>query len=264
MSETTVLWGVDARGVAEVTLNRPERNNAYNDALIAGLHAAVDALEGVDHLRAVVIRSAGRHFQAGADLTWLKSVRSGGAEANRAVSRATAEIVDRLNSVPAVTVALVNGACIGGGTGVLAACDVVIAEASATFAISEIRWGLTAAVIVPQLVDAIGVRQCRRYALTGERFDADEARRIGLVHEIVAEGDLQVSADRVLDAVLKGAPKAIAETKALIRSESRGAIQAAALTELIDAHADKRQSDEAGEGLAAFDQKRSPDWGPDR
>ena len=173
-SNTTgpVLWSVDGRGVATVTLNRPEVNNAYNGELIQGLLTALDALGGAPSLRAVVIKGNGKHFQAGADLKWIDAVRTSSAAENVRVSRATAEAVARLNHVPVPTVALVQGGCFGGGTGLVAACDVVIAADNATFSIAEVRWGLTAAIIVPQLNDAIGVRQLRRYGLTGERFNA--------------------------------------------------------------------------------------------
>jgi methylglutaconyl-CoA hydratase len=127
-------------------------------------------------LRAVIVKSKGKHFQAGADLKWLNAVRISSPEENIRASRATAEAVQRLNLAPVPTVALVQGACFGGGTGILAACDVVIAADNAIFSIAEVRWGLTAAIIIPQLNDAISVRQMRRYALTGERFDAQEAR----------------------------------------------------------------------------------------
>src|SRR6185437_10042917 len=161
-----VLWEVDNRGVARVTLNRPEVNNAYNGEMIAGLLAALDALGGAAGLRAVVIKGNGKHFQAGADLKWIDKVRTSSPDENVKASRATADAVQRLNLAPVPTIALVQGACFGGGTGLVAACDVVIAADNATFSIAEVRWGLTAAIIVPQLNDAIGARQTRRYALT--------------------------------------------------------------------------------------------------
>src|SRR3954468_17482218 len=210
-----VLWDVDARGVAAVTLNRPEVNNAYNGELIHGLLAALDALGGATGLRAVVIKGNGRHFQAGADLKWIDTVRTSSPEANTRASRATAEAVQQLNLVPVPTIALVQGGCFGGGTGLIAACGVVIAADNATFSIAEVRWGLTAAIIVPQLNDAIGVRQMRRYALTGERFGAEEARRIGLVHEVVPLAELATAGERIVGSVLENGPEAIAQTKAL-------------------------------------------------
>ncbi|MEL6299077.1 MAG: enoyl-CoA hydratase-related protein [Pseudomonadota bacterium] len=262
MAANAVLWTVDPRGVAEVTLNRPDRNNAYDGSLLDGLHTALDALETERGLRAVVIRGAGRHFQAGADLDWLTSVRDGGVIANEAASRRTAEAVERLDQTPVPTIARVQGACIGGGTGLLAATDVVIAEETATFAISEVRWGLTAAIIVPHLVRAIGSRQARRYALTAERFTASEAQRIGLVHEIVAPGGLDLAcASRVSD-ILKNAPGAIAETKAQIRSAAASEDDADMLNTFIAEHSAKRQSEEAGEGLASFKEKRPAHWQP--
>ena len=256
-----VLWSVDARSVATVTLNRPEVNNAYNGELILGLLAALDALGGVPSLRAVVIKGNGKHFQAGADLKWIDAVRTSSAEENIRVSRATAEAVARFNHVPVPTVALVQGGCFGGGTGLIAACDVVIAADNAMFSIAEVRWGLTAAIIVPQLNDAIGVRQLRRYGLTGERFNAEEARRVGLVHELVPLNELAATGERVVGHVLENAPEAIAQTKALTLKAAFGDLDAAAFAALIESHAKKRQSAEAAEGLASFAEKRAAKWG---
>src|SRR5215211_4285396 len=174
-SSSPVLWAIDQRGVARIVLNRPEVNNAYDASLIEALLAAMEALRGAASLRAVVISGAGKHFQAGADLNWIDAVRRSSPDDNVRASRATAEAVRRLNASPVPTVALVQGGCFGGGTGLVAACDVVIAADNAMFSIAEARWGLTAAIIIPQLADAIGVRQLRRYALTGERFGAAEA-----------------------------------------------------------------------------------------
>src|ERR1700741_505956 len=182
MTTNPVLWDLDARGVATVTLNRPEVNNAYDAGLINGVLAARDELGRKPNLRVVVLKGNGKHFQAGADLKWINGVRPKSAAENEVVSQATAEAVDRLNRLPLPTVALVQGGCFGGGTGIVSACDVVIAADNAIFSISEVRWGLTAAIIIPQLSDAISARQLRRYALTGERFDATEARRIGPAH----------------------------------------------------------------------------------
>src|SRR6516225_9134084 len=151
-SNTTgpVPWDVDARGVATVTLNRPEVNNAYNGDLIEGVLNALNALAAAPALRAVVLKGNGRHFQAGADLKWIDAVRHASPEENVRVSRATAEAVQRLNQAPVPTVALVQGGCFGGGTGIVAACDVVIAADDAMFSIAETRWGLMAGIILPQ------------------------------------------------------------------------------------------------------------------
>ena len=222
MTANPVLWDLDARGVATVTLNRPEVNNAYDAGLINGVLAAMDELGSKPNLRVVVLKGNGKHFQAGADLKWINGVRPKSAEENEAVSRATFEAVQRLNTLPIPTVALVQGGCFGGGTGVISACDVVIAADNALFSITEVRWGLTAAIIIPQLCDAIGVRQVRRYALTGERFGAEEARRIGLVHEVVPLAELEAAGAKVVEQLLANGPEAMAETKALAMESSFG------------------------------------------
>jgi methylglutaconyl-CoA hydratase len=260
MSQPAVLRSVDARGVATVTLNRPEVNNAYDDALVGGLHEAMDELGAHPGLRAVVLRGAGKHFQAGADLKWITRVAGQSAQENERVSRSTALAVHRLNTLPVPTLALVQGGCFGGGTGIVAACDIVIAADNAVFSIAETRWGLMAGIILPQLADAIGARQLRRYALSGERFDAHEARRIGLVHEVVALADLQAEAERHVGQLLQNAPEANAQTKAVALEFAWGAIDDAVLGRLVGQHAAKRRSAEATEGLASFVEKRAARW----
>lgn len=259
---TKVVWDVDARGVATVTLNRPEVGNAYDGDVVEGLNAALDALGGAAGLRAVVLRGNGRHFQAGADLRWVAAVAAGSAADSLAASRATAEAARRLNGVAVPTIALVQGGCFGGGTGLVAACDVAIAADDAVFSISETRWGLMAGIILPQLADAIGARQVRRYALTGERFDAREARRIGLVHEVVARGELEAAGARVVDQILQNAPEATAQTKAVALEFAWGTPTETALERLVAQHAARRRSAEAAEGLASFREKRPARWYP--
>lgn len=256
-----VLWNVDQRGVARVALNRPEVNNAYDEGLIAGLAAALDALGTVRGLRAVLIAGNGKQFQAGADLKWIDTVRRASHAENVRVSRGTAEAIRQLNASPVPTVALVQGGCFGGGTGLIAACDVVVAADNAVFSIAEVRWGLTAAIIIPQLNDAIGVRQVRRYALTGERFGAEEARRIGLVHEVVPLAELAATGERVVGKLLENAPQAIAATKAAALASAFGHPDDATFATLVEEHAAKRQTAEAAEGLASFAEKRAATWG---
>src|SRR5664279_170941 len=263
MSETSgpVLWNVDARGVASVTLNRPEVYNAYNGDMIAGLLKAYDTL-GKQALRAVVITGKGKNFQAGADVNWLDSVRRSSPAENLRASRMTAEAVQRLNLLPVPTVALVQGACFGGGTGIVSACDIVIAADNAMFSIAEVRIGVAGTIIIPQLNDAIGLRQVRRYALTGERFDAAEARRIGLVHEVVPLADLAAAGERIVGHLLSSGPDAVAQTKICAMRSAWAHLDEAEFTTLIEAHSAKRQSAEAAEGLGAFLEKRPPRWAP--
>lgn len=258
----TVLWSVDARGVGTVTLNRPEVNNAYNGDLIAGLHEAIGAIEGVPGVRVVVLRGNGKHFQAGVDLKWLSDVARRSPADNEHVSRSTAETVRRLDGLPVPTIALVQGGCFGGGTGFAAACDVVVAGDDAVFSISETRWGLMAGIILPQLCQAIGLRQVRRYALTGERFDAHEARRIGLAHIVCPTSSLGTEGARLVDAVLMNAPDATAATKLRALAVADAFVDDGTFRDLVREHSATRQRDEASEGVASFREKRAARWYP--
>ena len=254
-----VLWRVDERDVAYVTLNRPEVYNAYNGELIGGLHATYDVLGG-KNLRAVVIAGSGKNFQAGADVGWLNAVRQSSPAENLKASRMTADAVQRLNLLPVPTVALVQGACFGGGPGIVAACDIVIAADNAIFSIAEVRVGVAGTIIIPQLNDAIGLRQVRRYALTGERFDAQEARRIGLVHEVVSLADLAATGERIVGHILSNGPDAVAQTKICALRSAWSHLDEAEFRALVESHSAKRQSAEAAEGLGAFLEKRPPRW----
>jgi methylglutaconyl-CoA hydratase len=258
----TVLWEIDRRGVASVTLNRPQVNNAYNGELIQGLHTTMDALGRERNLRIVVLRGRGKHFQAGADLAWISAVSKQSPQENEAVSRLTAEAIRRLDTCPVPTLALIQGGCFGGGTGIAAACDVVVASEDAIFSIAETRWGLMAGIILPQLCQAMGLRQVRRYALTGERFGAAEARRLGLVHEVCPTGGLEEAGGKIIEAVLMNAPRATTATKLRALASARAFIDDGELRDLIDEHARTRQQDEAAEGLASFREKRKPGWYP--
>jgi methylglutaconyl-CoA hydratase len=262
MTEAVVLKAIDARGVATVTLNRPRVNNAYNGDMIASLLTIFGELAADNSVRVVVLRGNGPHFQAGADLKWIDEIREQDRDENLAVSRRTAQAVRGLNEFPKPTMALVHGGCFGGGIGVLAACDVVIAEDTSLFAITEARWGLMASIIIPQLNGAIGLRQVRRYALSCERFGAQRAYEMGLVHEVCAEGALDSTAAATIDAFLISAPDAMAGTKALALAQASQIMDEAYFEDLIAVHSDKRISDEAIEGLASFREKRDPDWYP--
>lgn len=266
MTETygdgTVLCAVDKRGVATVTLNRPERNNAYNGDVIGGLLDAFGRLGSDEAVRVVLIRGNGRHFQAGADLAWLKEIGKLSPQENVVVSRRTASAIRGLTEFPKPTLALVHGGCFGGGTGIVAAADVVIASEDAIFAITEARWGVMAGIIVPHLNAAIGVRNVRRWGLTCERFGAAEAKAMGLVHQVCPEGGLDAAAAPVVDALLMSAPEATAQTKRRALIEAGLMLSEEHFEALIAEHAAKRQTGEAVEGLASFLEKRPPVWYP--
>jgi methylglutaconyl-CoA hydratase len=262
-SEDRVLVHRDARGVVNLTLNRPDRNNAYDGALLTAAHQALDLLQALPGgARALVIRGAGQHFQAGADLHWLTEVSRQSPQANLEASEATASLMHRINTLPCPVLALVQGGCFGGGTGLIASCDVVVASEDAQFSIAESRWGMIASIIIPQLNDAISVRQVRRYALTGERFDAHTAQRIGLVHEVVARPALEEAGERILSALLQNGPQATAQTKACALRSCWSDLNESHARALVVDHALKRQSAEATEGLASFREKRPARWSP--
>ena len=262
MPMKTVESAIDGRGVATVTLSRPERNNAYTGEMIGELAAALTGLAEDDRARVIVLRGAGRHFQAGADLGWIQSIRSEGTAENIAVSERLARAVQALTALPKATVALVHGGCFGGGTGIVAACDIVLADASAIFAITEARWGLTAVPIVPQLLSRIGPGRLRRYALGCERFGAERAFEIGLVDEVCAEGKLDEAAAPIIEALLRVPPQAMAESKESILKYAGLYHTRQELLEMARPHGLKRLSDEAAEGLASFLEKREPAWYP--
>ena len=260
MAEQTVLTDVDARGVATVTLNRPEVNNAYDGDLILGLLEAFTRLGADDRVRVVQIRGNGRHFQAGADLKWVKGNRDLSEAENLQISMNTTNAVRGLNEFPKPTIALVHGGCFGGGVGMVAACDVVIASEDAIFSITEARWGLMAAPIIPQLNARMGLANVRRYALSCERFDARRAQDLGLVDEVCPAGGLDAAAAPIVDAFLMSGPQAIAETKRCALELAGQIVDDALADRLARQHAAKRMTAEAAEGLDSFIERRKPSW----
>jgi methylglutaconyl-CoA hydratase len=260
MAESLVLSSIDQRGVATLTLNRPEVHNAYNGAMIDALIEAAGALAADERVRLLVLRANGKHFQAGADLAWLREVASYALEDNVAFSRRTTLAMRGLNAFPRPTLALVHGACYGGGVGMVACCDIAVATASARFALSEVRWGVIPAPIIPQLCAAMGVRSLRRYGVTGERFDAAEAQRIGLVHEVCADDELDRAAAPIVEAVLQSAPDAVRDSKRLVLAHAGLDLSDQQVEALSVQAALRRASAEAAEGLASFRDQRDPAW----
>ena len=262
MAGRIVKVKVDKRGVATVTLNRPERNNAYNGEMIDALAKGAAKLAADPAVRVVVLRGEGRHFQAGADLAWIQSVREQPVGENIAVSQRTTEAVHGLTAMPKPVVALVHGGCFGGGTGIVSACDIVLADRSAIFSITEARWGLIATPIVPQLISRIGPGRARRYSLTCERFGADRAMEIGLVDEVCDAGELDRIAGPIIDALLHCAPDALAQSKQSILKYAGLHYSDLEKAEMALPHAMKRLTPEADEGLKSFLEKREPAWYP--
>ena len=260
MSEGVVLTSIDSRGIAEVILNRPERNNAYNGTMIDELIESFTSLHNNDDVRVVLIRGNGKHFQGGADLEWLKEIGKLNKEENIEVSRKTASAIKGLTEFPKPTIAMIHGGCFGGGTGIAAAADIVVASEDAIFSIAEARWGVMAGIIIPHLNASIGVRNVRRYALTCERFNAHEAKNIGLVHQICKTGELNDAVKSIIESLLMCAPIALEMTKKRALIESGLILSDDKFEELILEHSQKRMTSEATEGLNSFLEKRVATW----
>lgn len=248
-------------GVATITLNRPDKRNAFNSEMIGELHAAFDGLAKDASTRFVVIRGAGKSFSAGADLDWMKAAASYTQEENEADARALAEMLRALYELPQPTLALVHGAAMGGGAGLVAACDLGVAMKDTTFKFSEVRLGLTPATISPFVIEAIGARWAKALFVTAEGFDAPYAEKMGLIqYTVTSEDDLQMMADYLRDLVLGGAPGAVADSKTLVHDVAGQPINKALGEETAKRIAARRASVEGREGLSAFLEKRKPDW----
>jgi len=263
MSEPVVLCNIDARGIATLTLNRPALNNAYNRDMIAALAAALARLRADPAVRLVLLRGAGKHFQAGADLGFLREAAAMPPADNLEISRLTVAALGALYRYPKPTLALVHGGCFGGGVGMVAACDMAIAAEDAVFAISEVRRGVTPAPILPMLVAKMGLGGVSRYALSAERFGAAEALRLGLVQELCPADKLDEAAGRLIEHMLMAAPEAIAVTKWIAHEVAAGMAGEDAADFLAKEAAERRRSEEAAEGLSSFFEKRKPRWYPE-
>lgn len=260
MTEPVVLLNTDPRGVATATLNRPEVGNAYNAAMLDALIDGLRRLGGDPAVRCLVIRGAGRHFQAGADIGWLNEVAASPPAENHAASVATTRTMQLLNEFPKPTIAIIHGACFGGGVGLACCADVAFATPDAQFGITEVRVGVAPTPISTHMVNAIGLRHTRRYALTGERFDAREAERIGLVHEVVPSERMEARLAAVLDAIFLGGPAAIAVTKSSFLGANGLLLDEREIALLAHEGWTQRHSAEGREGTAAFKARRRPSW----
>jgi len=257
-----VLLEVDRRGIATLTLNRPEVHNAFDAALVLRLTELLMELKARPEVRVLVITGAGRSFSAGADINWMRSMTASGEEENFEDAMHLADLMSLLNSLPLPTIARVNGHAYGGGVGLIACCDIALASNEARFALSEVRLGIVPAVISPYVVAAVGERNARRLFLSGEAMNAKLARRVGLVHEIAKPNKLDDALEDQLGMLLKGGPNALRESKELVFTVQGGGISVdnALKRRTAQIIAQLRVSAEGQEGLAAFLEKRAPEW----
>jgi methylglutaconyl-CoA hydratase len=261
MSEyQSIMTEVDG-SVGILTLNRAQRHNAFDEQLIAEITAGLRELEADESVRAVVLSSTGKSFCAGADLHWMKRAAGYTPAENLLDANRLAELMSTLNELSKPTIARVQGPAYGGGVGLIAACDIAVATYDAVFTLSEVKLGIVPAVISPYVLAAIGERYSRRYMLTAERFSAAEAYRIGLLHELVpGEEQLDEAIAEILDSLLANGPNAQAECKALIRVVAGQPIDDQTIEETVQRITRVRASPEGREGLAAFLDKRRPNW----
>ncbi len=251
-------YQVDERGVARLTLNRPDVHNAFDDIMIGELIAALTQAADDDNVRVLVLQSEGKNFSAGADLNWMRSMADKDYQQNIDDAGELSLLMQRLDELPKPTIALVQGAAFGGAVGLAACCDMVLAQPKTSFCLSEVKIGLIPAVISPYVVKAIGERQARRYMLTAERFFADDALQLGLVHRIV--DDFEGALDEWLEALLNNSPQALGACKQLIANVGSRPVDDRVRRHTIEAIAEIRVSAEGQEGLSAFLQKRPAAW----
>ncbi|CAN5408055.1 enoyl-CoA hydratase-related protein [soil metagenome] len=247
-------------GVVFITLNRPARKNAFDAATIAALHEAFETLHGADHVRLVFLRGAGGTFCAGADLSWMRDAVGWTESDNRDDAMGLARMLKALRDVPALTVALVEGSAMGGGAGLVAACDMAVAVEGARFAFSEVKLGLIPATIAPYVIEAIGARRARQLFATANIFDADYAAHAGLIDMVLPEGSIDEFVSMLSDSVSVNAPVAMGEAKRLVNDLTGRHIDHGVMEETAKRIARARVSSEGQEGVRAFLEKRKPSW----
>lgn len=257
MAYSSIELQIDTQ-VARLTLNRPALHNAFDDHMISELLDALQIVANHADVRLLVLASNGKNFSAGADLSWMRSMANKDYAENCADAEQLSLLMQRLDELPQPTVALVRGAAFGGAVGLIACCDIAVADANASFCLSEVKIGLIPAVISPYVMRAIGHRQARRYMLTAERFSAQTAQAMGLVHDIA--DDLDAHLAQLQQHLLVNSPAAVKAAKRLALAIDQQPLNAATRNHTITEIAQIRVSAEGQEGLSAFLEKRTPAW----
>jgi methylglutaconyl-CoA hydratase len=255
-----VITQIDSRGVAQVTLNNPDKHNAFDDQMIIELTNAFNALAANTNVRIMLLKSEGKSFSAGADLDWMKRMASYSYQQNLNDARALAAMLKALHQMPIPTIARVQGAAFGGAVGLVSCCDIALASSNASFALSEVKIGLVPSTISPYVIAAIGERHAKRYFMTAERFDANTALQIELVHEAVEKSLLDDKVEQLVTAILSNGPEAVAVAKQLIFAVSGKPIDSKLIEHTCEVIAGIRVSPQGQEGLSAFLDKRKPNW----
>jgi len=263
MSKSAVNIAIGENGVATLTLNRPEKHNAFDDAMIAELSAHFTELAETDDVKTVVLASTGKSFSAGADLDWMRRMAEYDRAANLKDAQQLAQMLQLLANLPQPTIARVQGAAYGGAVGLVSCCDIAIADSAASFCLSEVKIGLIQATISPYVIRAIGQRAAQRYFLTAERFSGEEAAAMGLVHQVVdtaAGGNLDDAVQEMAQKLLNNGPLAVRAAKQLIFAVAQAPLSQDTIDDTCHRIADIRVSTEGQEGLSAFLNKRPANW----
>jgi methylglutaconyl-CoA hydratase len=250
----------EAGAVATITLNRPEVRNAFNDEMIAELTRAFIALGGRESVRCIVLAAQGKAFCAGADLNWMRRMADYSHAENLADAAQLAEMLRVIYECPKPTIARIQGDVYAGGMGLVAACDMAVSVDTANFCLSEVKLGLIPATISPYVIRAMGARAAHRYFLTAERFDAQEALRIGIVHAVVSAEALDAKVAEITQALVSASPDAVKACKQLVQDVAGHDISAELIVGTVKAIADIRSSEQGKEGVQSFLQKRKPSW----
>ncbi len=246
--------------IARIKLTRPEVRNAFNDEVIQQLKTAFESVGANSDVRAVVLAAEGPAFCAGADLNWMRRMADYTREENIADAGQLAAMLKAIYECPKPTIAAVQGDVFAGGMGLVAACDMAVSVRTATYCLSEVKLGLIPATISPYVIRAMGARAAHRYFLTAERFSAQEAHRIGFVHELVDADTLEAKVNELAQALVSASPAAVRACKKLVQDVAQREIDAALIASTVEGIADIRASDEGREGVASFLQKRKPSW----
>ena len=260
MINESILFQTTHQGIATITLNRPNVQNAFDDELIKKFISLLDQIENDSKIRVVILAANGRNFCAGGDLNWMKRMAKYSHAQNLADAQQLATLMFKLNTLNKPTIALVHGAAYGGGAGIIACCDIAIATTDANFCFSEVKLGLIPSVISPYVIAAIGERAARRYFLTAENFNAHEAHRLGLIHVVAHVEEINNIKEKIIKHLLQNSPNAIISAKQLIQHVVNNPINSDLIEETAKRIADIRISPEGQEGLSAFLEKRSPKW----
>ena len=246
--------------ILTLTLSRPDIRNAFNDEVIAEITQAFQTAAASAEVRAVVLAAEGPAFCAGADLNWMRRMADYTRTENLADAAKLAEMLRVMYACPKPTIARIQGDVVAGGMGLVAACDMAVAVDSAGFCLSEVKLGLIPATISPYVVRAMGARAAHRYVLTAERFSAEEAHRIGFVHEVVPADQLDAKVAELVKALVSASPNAVRSGKELVQTVAGREIDGALIAQTVDGIADIRSSSEGKEGVQSFLQKRKPGW----